>query len=769
MKKYFLFSLVLCALFLSALNFAGVKVIAHRGGSYLAPENTASAWKKAAALKADYFELDIQLSSDDSLMIMHDDTVNRTTNGTGTVSAMTYAQLRALDAGSWFGAAFAGEKVPTFSEALYTAKSDPNNIGIVAEIKTSNATAVAKVVKMIQDYGMQRRVVVSSFNFAQISQVKTLDPTVKVQLFGTITNFNIDQVSSIGGEWVGSGGTTTQAIIDYAHSKNVLYNAWTINSSTQMIPLIKTTVVDGITTDAPDVLIALADDTPPTDVVLNTPIISATKVTLSWQAAIDEQSGVTNYLIYRDGVSSPTTLVATVGKVTEFIEETYAENQTFFYRVKAKNAAGILSSNFSNEVSATTGADITKPVVSYITSNGDSSKVIVEFSERVDKTTAEISTNYEIDKSISVLTAKLTSDQRQVILTTSKLADTTYSLTVLNVKDKALTANVIETSSKIFRHNNVSSDIIAFYTLDETKIVGSDTLVVDASVNANNGIAKNGPVISEGYLGNALKFDGVDDYVQFQTSPSFDSPSGAVSVSVWTVLNYLPADLPASFGPIFDSETDNYVVYEDRGNNELRFKAATSGGAARPGIKASELKTGEWLHIVGVYDGTNAKIYLNGILKSTLPLTGTVNKGQVATLGKSGTSFFSGKIDNVQIFNKALSYSEVGDLYTKTKASPIITGIESEEINLNNFDLKQNYPNPFNPNTVIHWQMPVGGFVSLKVYDVLGREVSTLVNQYQTAGDHSVNFNAKGFASGLYFYKIESGSFQSIKKMILLK
>lgn len=769
MKKYFLLSIVVCALLFSAANFAGVKVIAHRGGSYLAPENTAAAWNKAVALKADYFELDIQLSSDDSLMIMHDDTVNRTTNGTGTVSAMTYAQLRALDAGSWFGAAFTGEKIPTFSEALYTAKSDPNNIGIVAEIKSSNATIVAKVVKMIQDYGMQTRVVISSFNFAQISQVKTLDSTIAVQLFGTITNFNIDQVSNIGGEWVGSGGTTTQAIIDYAHSKNVLYNAWTINSAAQMLPLIKNTIVDGITTDAPDVLIALADDTPPTDVVLNAPVVSATKVTLTWQAAIDEQSGVTNYLIYRDGVSSPTTLIATVGKITEFVEETYAENQTFFYRVKAKNTAGLLSANFSNEVSASTGADVTKPEISYVSSSNDSTTVIVEFSERVDKTTAETVGNYSIDKSATVLSAKLTLDQKQVLLTTTPLDDTTYTLTVKNVKDKAITPNTILESFPIFRHQNLSANIVASYSLEEIKVVGADSLIVDATANANNGIIKNGPVISEGFLGNAMQFDGVDDYVQFQSSPSFDLPSGAVSISVWTVLNYLPADLPTAFGPIFDSETDNYVIYEDRGNNELRFKAATSGGAARPGIKAAELKTGEWLHIAGVYDGTNAKIYMNGILKSTLPLTGTVNKGQAATLGKSGTSFFSGKIDNVQILNKALSYSEVSDLYSKTKALPIITGIENEEINLNNYDLKQNYPNPFNPNTVIRWQMPVGGFVSLKVYDVLGREVSTLVNQYQTAGDHSVNFNANGFASGLYFYKIEAGSFRSIKKMILLK
>ncbi|MFA4923299.1 MAG: LamG-like jellyroll fold domain-containing protein, partial [Ignavibacteriaceae bacterium] len=519
----------------------------------------------------------------------------------------------------------------------------------------------------------------------------------------------------------------------------------------------------------PDVLIALADDTPPTDVVLNVPVISVTKVTLTWQAAIDEQSGVTNYLIYRDGVSSPTTLLATVGKITEYVEETYSENQTFFYRVKARNTAGILSVNYSNEVSASTGADVNKPEVSYVSSGNDSSTVFVEFSERVDKTTAETMANYAVDKSVEVVSAKLALDQRQVILTTSPLVDTTYTLTVKNVKDKAITPNTILESSPIFRHQNLSANIVASYSLEEIKVVGTDSLIVDASANANNGVAKNGPAISEGYLGNALKFDGVDDYVQFQVSSSFDLPGGVVSLSVWTVLNYLPADLPATFGPIFDSETDNYVIYEDKGNNQLRFKAATSGGAARPGINAADLKTGEWLHIVGVYDGTNAKIYMNGILKSTLPLTGTVNKGQVATLGKSGTSFFSGKIDNVQIFKKALTYQEVSDLYANTKTAVNITAVEDEDINLREFNLNQNYPNPFNPETKLSYQLPVSGRVSLKVFDILGREVATLVDEVKEAGTYDVSFSGKAFASGAYFYKFQSGNYVKIKKMILLK
>jgi len=83
--------------------------------------------------------------------------------------------------------------------------------------------------------------------------------------------------------------------------------------------------------------------------------------------------------------------------------------------------------------------------------------------------------------------------------------------------------------------------------------------------------------------------------------------------------------------------------------------------------------------------------------------------------------------------------------------------------------LVQNYPNPFNPSTTIHYEIPNNGFVTLKVYDILGREVKTLVNQYESKGRYDVNFNAVNLASGIYIYRLQSGSFISTKKMLLLK
>lgn len=97
------------------------------------------------------------------------------------------------------------------------------------------------------------------------------------------------------------------------------------------------------------------------------------------------------------------------------------------------------------------------------------------------------------------------------------------------------------------------------------------------------------------------------------------------------------------------------------------------------------------------------------------------------------------------------------------------TGITGNTGTIYGFQLAQNYPNPFNPETEINFTLPENNFVTLKVYDVSGRLVKELVNDFRSAGNYSVNFNASGIPSGVYFYKLESGSFTDVKKMILVK
>ena len=95
--------------------------------------------------------------------------------------------------------------------------------------------------------------------------------------------------------------------------------------------------------------------------------------------------------------------------------------------------------------------------------------------------------------------------------------------------------------------------------------------------------------------------------------------------------------------------------------------------------------------------------------------------------------------------------------------------VTGEEIIPEGFALEQNYPNPFNPSTTIQYDLPVAGFVTLKVFDVLGREVAVLVQEYLKAGQYNVTFNAEGLPSGVYLYRIQAGDFVATKRLLLLK
>jgi hypothetical protein len=100
---------------------------------------------------------------------------------------------------------------------------------------------------------------------------------------------------------------------------------------------------------------------------------------------------------------------------------------------------------------------------------------------------------------------------------------------------------------------------------------------------------------------------------------------------------------------------------------------------------------------------------------------------------------------------------------------PIITGMEQLPDGINSYSLSNNYPNPFNPNTTINYQIPEISFVTLKVYDVLGKEITTLVNNEKPVGSYEIEFEATSLPSGIYFYQLQAGSFVVTKKMVLMK
>ncbi|MBU1097409.1 MAG: T9SS type A sorting domain-containing protein [Bacteroidetes bacterium] len=776
MKIRFIVYLSLLFLYTSSIFAGSTKIIAHRGASSVAPENTLSAFSKAIEFGADYIECDVQVSKEDSLMIMHDATVDRTTNSLGAVNSLSYNVLRVLDAGSWFSPQFAGEKIPTLKEVLNLAANANYNVGVVIEIKANTPTIVAKVVALVQKLNLRNRVIISSFSFDQISAAKAIDPTIPVQLFaGAITNTNITQVAGIGGEWVGSGGTITTALLESAHANNVLLNKWTVNSAPEMQVLIAQGV-DAITTNFPQTAKALMDETPPSDVQLNDAIVKSTKVKLSWNASVDLESGIAGYEIYRDTTANAQTLLISVDDTTNYIDETRTESTKFYYRIKAKNLAGLTSANFSNEIIAETEKDNEAPKVGFISSHGPDNQIIVEFNELIDSSSAVNVANYIISEGVTVNSIKLGVNSKTVFLTTSTLSENvSYILTVKGVKDLAVNPNIIiEPLTVEFTHSNFLPGLVAFWNYDE----GDGETSNDISGNSNNGTLKNGLFWSEGYTGNGLTFDGVDDFVNIPASSSLDINTNAVSVSIWTKLGQLPNEIVAAFGPLFDSETDNYVLYEDKGNNELRFKVTTSNSAERPGIPAADLVKNKWIHVVGVYDGTKAMIYLNGVMKDYHILTGTVKPGQVANIGLNGTAYFKGSMDDVQIFNRALSESEVNFLYKGVKQAivdieaPVLTSVSAigsdqkiivefnEQVDQNSAVNKDNYT--IDNGIVINSIQPVVGDKSVilftsplstgVLYTLTVSNISDQADEPNTLSSDSKHFSHKKLLSGLVSY-----------------
>jgi len=233
-----------------------VPVIAHRGASGNAPENTLAAFRKAVALGATFIETDLQLSRDARFMAIHDATVNRTTNGHGAVHDMTLADLRKLDAGSWFGSEFAGERIPTLEEILEFSKK--NDVVFYLEIKPGAAWGGEHaLIGALRDSGEIPRAVVISFDAAIVLNLRKIEPTLMTGLLydGQIEN-PLEKAVEIGARQLAiRGDLVTPALIAQAKKKDLQVVCWTVNHPAHM-RMLAAAGVDGIMSDYPDRLAA---------------------------------------------------------------------------------------------------------------------------------------------------------------------------------------------------------------------------------------------------------------------------------------------------------------------------------------------------------------------------------------------------------------------------------------------------------------------------------------------------------------------------------
>jgi glycerophosphoryl diester phosphodiesterase len=234
-------------------------IIGHRGASGHAPENTLAAFSLATEMGADGFELDVALSADGVPVVLHDDTLQRTTNGSGQVSATSLAELKKLDAGyaARFGQQFAGERLPTLAEVFEAAH--PRAI-INVELKhdrTPGRLLARQVVALIHAHNMAERVFISSFQFSNLKRVNELDAGLVIGVLYTLGAFapRVERRLKGAFEFTAhhpSRFGLTAARIRWCHERGRQVNAWTVNSPADLRRLMLAGV-DGVITDFPAV------------------------------------------------------------------------------------------------------------------------------------------------------------------------------------------------------------------------------------------------------------------------------------------------------------------------------------------------------------------------------------------------------------------------------------------------------------------------------------------------------------------------------------
>lgn len=246
------------------------RVIAHRGFSARAPENTVAALRRAIEIGADMAELDVTVTSDGHVVCLHDETLDRTTDGLGPATDRTLAEIRRLDAGSWFAAEFAGEPVPTLAEVLDVADG---RILLNVEIKPEAVPhgVVDAVARLIRDREMVDRVAVSSFAPEALRRMKVIAPEiVTISLFNDDLHDGRDPleiVMEVGSRGLNmSANRATAELVERCHAHGLPVGVYTVNSKRRMNRMIALGV-HALFTDRPDRLIdvlATRSDAPST-------------------------------------------------------------------------------------------------------------------------------------------------------------------------------------------------------------------------------------------------------------------------------------------------------------------------------------------------------------------------------------------------------------------------------------------------------------------------------------------------------------------------
>lgn len=225
-----------------------------------------AAFRRAVEMGAGFIETDLHISRDARLVCVHDATLGRTTNGTGLVKELTLPELKALDAGSWFSPAFAGERIPTLEEVLAFARE--SDVVFFLEVKQEAAWGIEHgLVAALRDAQEAARTVILSFSPGILRKILRLDHTLLTGLlFESLPDGGpqamVQRALDVGArQLVPRGDLVSPELVELAHRRDLLVVCWTVNQTEQMRALIAAGV-DGIMTDYPDRLAAALQESP---------------------------------------------------------------------------------------------------------------------------------------------------------------------------------------------------------------------------------------------------------------------------------------------------------------------------------------------------------------------------------------------------------------------------------------------------------------------------------------------------------------------------
>jgi len=289
----------------------------------------------------------------------------------------------------------------------------------------------------------------------------------------------------------------------------------------------------------------------------------------------------------------------------------------------------------------------------------------------------------------------------------------------------------------------------------------------DLSGQNNHGIVNSADLTANrfGNPNSAYYFNGTSDNIRIQNSASLNFTK-AITVSFW--MNAAELYTSRESYPISHGNWENRWKISIIPQKKIRWTVKTTAG-----VKDLDsdliVSVDQWYHVVGLYDGANFDLYVDGELSSHTTFSGKILTTSIdlmigQCLPAVSQYNFKGVIDDVRIYDYALSADEIAQLYAEPSA------IRDNEKSLpTEFKLSQNYPNPFNPITTIEYDLLYSVPVKLQVFDLTGRLVQTLVDGNKPAGHYTAVWNARNYASSIYFFRLQAGDFTAVKKCVKLK